>query len=230
MIIGPEERRAVAYHESGHTIVGRFLPGLDPIHKVTIIPRGMALGVTQTLPDEDQLTLSKSKAENMISFLMGGHIAESLVLGQKTTGAGNDIERATDLARKMVCEWGMSDIIGPVAIGKKEGNVFLGREMSQTSNMSQKTAEIVDGEIHQFIMTNYNRGVEILQTHMDVLHRMAQALLDRETLDREEIELVIANKPLPALPPVEVIGGQAAAAPVTTPEKAIAFAPKTEVA
>jgi cell division protease FtsH len=158
----------------------------------------MALGVTQTLPVEDQLTLSKEKAENMISFLMGGCIAESLVFGQKTTGAGNDIERATDLARRMVCEWGMSDAIGPVAIAKKEENVFLGREFSQRHDLSQKTAEIVDSEIHRFITVNYDRGVEILKAKMDVLHVMAAALLERETLDREEIELLMEGKPLPA--------------------------------
>lgn len=197
MIIGPEERKAIAYHESGHTIVGRFLPGLDPIHKVTIIPRGMALGLTQTLPDEDQLTLSKSKAENMIAFLMGGGIAESLVLGQQTTGASNDIERATDLARKMVCEWGMSEAIGPVAIGKKEESIFLGREFHQGRDLSQKTAEIVDSEIRSFITLNYSRGVEILKTNMDILHRMAQALLERESLDKDEIEMIIQGKVLP---------------------------------
>ncbi len=201
MLIGPEEKKAIAYHEAGHTIVGRFLPGLDPIHKVTIIPRGMALGVTQTLPQEDQLTLSKTKAENMISFLMGGGIAESLVLGQQTTGASNDIERATELARKMVCEWGMSEAIGPVAIGKKEENVFLGREIHQSSHLSQKTAEVVDAEIRRFIMKNYERGVEILQARMEILHRLAQALLERESLDRFEIELVIEGKPLPVLAP-----------------------------
>ncbi len=200
MYIGPEEKKAIAYHESGHAIVGRFLPGLDPIHKVTIIPRGMALGITQTLPQEDQLTLSKQKAENMISFLMGGCIAESLVLGQQTTGAGNDIERATDLARRMVCEWGMSEAIGPMAVGKKEENVFLGREINQSSHVSQKTAEIVDSEVRRFITKNYERGVEILKTHMDLLHRMSQALLDRESLDKEDIELLIQGQPLPALP------------------------------
>jgi len=198
MLVSAEEKRAVAYHEAGHTIVGKSLRGLDPVHKVTIIPRGMALGVTQILPLEDQLTLSKEKAENMISFLMGGCIAESLVFGQKTTGAGNDIERATDLARRMVCEWGMSDAIGPVAIAKKEENVFLGREFSQRHDLSQKTAEVVDSEIHRFITVNYDRGVEILKAKMDVLHAMAAALLERETLDREEIELLMEGKTLPA--------------------------------
>lgn len=229
MMIGPEEKKAIAYHEAGHAIVGRFLKGLDPIHKVTIIPRGMALGVTQTLPQEDQLTLSKTKAENMISFLMGGGIAESIVLGQQTTGASNDIERATDLARKMVCEWGMSDAIGPVAIGKKEQDIFLGREMHQTSQLSQKTAEVVDAEIRRFIMKNYERGVEILQTHIDLLHRMAQALLERETIDSVEIELLIEGKTLPAL---ELVPTDSSAASVgNLSEKALGFVkPKTEVA
>lgn len=203
MVIGPEEKKAIAYHEAGHTIVGKSLPGLDPVHKVTIIPRGMALGLTQTLPVEDQLTLSKDKAENMISFLMGGWIAEDLILGQKTTGAGNDIERATDLARRMVCEWGMSDVIGPVAIGKKEENVFLGRELHQTSSVSQKTAEVVDSEIQKIIRTNFERARRVLEEKTPVLHAMANALLERETLDREEIELLMQGKVLPPLPAAE---------------------------
>jgi cell division protease FtsH len=201
MIIGPEEKKAIAYHEAGHTIVGKSLPGLDPVHKVTIIPRGMALGLTQTLPDEDQLTLSADKAERMISFLMGGAIAEYLIFGQKTTGAGNDIERATDLARRMVCEWGMSEKIGPVAVGKKEGDVFLGREISQTRNISERLAEQIDAEVRDIIVRNYNRGVEILQSKMSILHAMAAALLERESLDRSEIEALMDGRVLPAFVP-----------------------------
>lgn len=201
MIIGAEEKRAVAYHEAGHTIVGKSLPGLDPVHKVTIIPRGRALGITQTLPDEDRLTLSKDKAENMISFLMGGHIAEWLVLKQRTTGAGDDIDKATNLARRMVCEWGMSDAIGPMAVGKKEGSIFLGREIHEARDISQKTAELVDNEVHAIISDNYQRGVKILTEKLDVLHRMAEALLERETLDREEITLVMEGKALPPFEP-----------------------------
>jgi len=197
MIVGAEERRAVAYHEAGHTIVGKSLPGLDPVHKVTIIPRGMALGITQTLPVEDQLTLSKEKAKNMISFLMGGCLAELIVLGQQTTGAGNDIERATELARKMVCEWGMSDAIGPEKKKKKEENIFLGREIHQASQLSQKTAELVDSEIRRFIVENYDRAKNILETKIAVLHAMAQALLERENLDKDEIEMLMEGKPLP---------------------------------
>ncbi|MBI1861920.1 MAG: ATP-dependent zinc metalloprotease FtsH [Deltaproteobacteria bacterium] len=217
MFIGAEEKRAVAYHESGHTIVGKFLKQIDPIHKVTIIPRGMALGLTQTLPSEDRLTLSKEKAENMIAFLMGGCIAESIVLGQQTTGAGNDIERATDLARRMVCEWGMSEAIGPVAIAKKEENVFLGREISQSLTVSQRTAEIVDSEIHRIITTNYNRAVQILKTNIDILHRMSAALLERETLDMQEIEMVVQGKTLPPFEPAKPVVGADAVKPVEVP-------------
>jgi len=197
MYIGPQEKKAIAYHEAGHAIVGLSLPDVDPVHKVTIIPRGMALGLTQTLPKEDLLTLSKTKAENMIAFLMGGCIAESIVLGQQTTGAGNDIERATGLARKMVCEWGMSELIGPIAIGRKDQNIFLGREMHQVQEVSQKTAEMVDSEVRRFIHTNYQRGVEILTAKMELLHRMADALLERETIDAADIALLMDGKMLP---------------------------------
>jgi cell division protease FtsH len=234
MLIGPDEKRAIAYHEAGHTIVGKSLPGLDPVHKVTIIPRGMALGLTQTLPTEDQLTLSQEKGENMISFLMGGHIAEHLVLGQKTTGAGNDIERATDLARKMICEWGMSDAIGPIAIGKKEGNIFLGREISQSQEISQKTAELVDSEIHRVISTNYARGVQILKSKMDILHKMAEALLERETLDVEEINALMDGRPMPAAASKTDGSGGTTSTPdksdVTKQNVAVMPLPKTEVA
>ena len=227
MLIGPEEKRAIAFHEAGHTIVGRFLKGLDPIHKVTIIPRGMALGLTQTLPKEDQLTLSKEKAQNMIAFLMGGAIAEELVFGQKTTGASNDIERATDLARRMVCEWGMSDAVGPMAIGKKDENVFLGREFHQSNgNISQKLAELVDHEIRTFILTNYERGTQILKEKMSVLHAMSEALLERETLDADAIELLCQGKTLP--PVAEEVkagskaGGHSSPAPIGDPSTEVA--------
>jgi len=201
VIIGAEERKSTAYHEAGHTLVGTILPGLDPIHKVTIIPRGMALGLTQTLPIEEQRTLSKAKAENLIAFLMGGAIAESLILGQKTTGASNDIERATELARKMVCEWGMSDAIGPVAVGKKEENIFLGRELHNVQSVSQKTAEVVDSEIRRIITENYERAAAVLRANTDTLHRLAAALLERESLDQHEIDLIVDNKALPAFAP-----------------------------
>jgi cell division protease FtsH len=198
MLIGPEERKSTAYHEAGHTIVGMLLQHVDPIHKVTIIPRGGALGLTQTLPENDQYNWSKAEAEDFIAFAMGGAIAEKLVLGQQTSGASNDIERATGLARRMVCEWGMSELIGPIAVGKESGNPFLGRDVSNGHDMSQKTAELVDAEIRRFIHENHQRATQILQSNMDLLHRMAQALLERETLDQKDLDLLLANKPLPS--------------------------------
>ena len=155
MVLTENEKRTTAYHEAGHTLVGKFMPGTDPIHKVTIIPRGMALGVTQTLPNEDRVNLSRERAENNISFLMGGRVAEELVLKQKTTGAGNDIERATELARRMVCEWGMSDVLGPITFGKKEEAIFLGREIAQHRDYSEQTAQTIDREVRDIVERNY---------------------------------------------------------------------------
>ncbi len=231
MLIGPEEKLAIAYHEAGHTIVGKSLSQIDPVHKVTIIPRGMALGLTQTLPSEDQLTLSKQKGEQMISFLMGGCLAEKIVLGQQTTGASNDIERATDLARKMVCEWGMSPVIGPVAIGKKEENVFLGRDMHSASNVSQKTAETVDSEMRRIINENYDIGEKILREKIDILHKMAQALVERETLERDEIEAMMQGKELAPFTKDDNGNSEVpAAAQGAAKETAVSILPKTEVA
>jgi cell division protease FtsH len=191
MVLTENERRTTAYHEAGHTLVGKFLPGTDPIHKVTIIPRGMALGVTQTLPNEDRTSLSREKAENNIAFLMGGRVAEELVLKQKTTGAGNDIERATDLARRMVCEWGMSDVLGPLTFGKKEGEVFLGRDIGQTRDYSEQTAQTIDREVRDIVERNYRRAVEILGSKIHLLHDLASALLEFETIDGEEVERIV---------------------------------------
>jgi cell division protease FtsH len=197
MVISDEEKRNTAYHESGHTIVGKLLPTNDPIHKVTIIPRGFALGVTQTLPNEDRLSYTLERAEEMISFLMGGRVAEELVFNHKTTGAGNDIERATDLARKMVCEWGMSDRLGPISLGKKDENIFLGRDFHQNSNMSEHTSQLVDNEIREIVERNYRRAKDLLASNMDILHSMAEALLERESLNAEEIELLMKRVKIP---------------------------------
>ena len=197
MVISDEEKRNTAYHESGHTIVGYLLPGVDPIHKVTIIPRGMALGLTQTLPTEDRLSYTKDRAENMISFLMGGRIAEELVFGQKTTGAGNDIERSSDLARRMVCEWGMSDRLGPVTFGRKEEAIFLGREIQHSREFSESTAQMIDSEVREIVERNYRRAKDLLTSNMDILHTMSEALVERETLDREEIDLLMKRVKLP---------------------------------
>lgn len=197
MVISDEEKKNTAYHESGHTIVGYLLPGNDPIHKVTIIPRGFALGVTQTLPMEDRLSYTKERAENMIAFLMGGRIAEELIFNHKTTGAGNDIERATDLARRMICEWGMSDRLGPVTFGKKEEQVFLGREMGSSREFSEATAQMIDNEVREIVERNYRRAKELLVSNIDILHAMSIALLDYETLDKDEIDLLMKRVKLP---------------------------------
>jgi cell division protease FtsH len=202
LVLTENEKRTTAYHEAGHTLVGKFMPGTDPIHKVTIIPRGMALGVTQTLPNEDRVNLSKDKAENMIAFLMGGRVAEELVLVQKTTGAGNDIERATDMARRMVCEWGMSDVLGPVTFGKKEGEIFLGRDISQHRDYSEQTAQTIDREVRDIVERNYRRAREIISQKTSILHELAKALLEYETLDGEEVERIVQGlkieRPVPA--------------------------------
>jgi len=191
IVISETEKKTTAYHEAGHTLVGKFMPGTDPIHKVTIIPRGMALGVTQTLPNEDRMSLSREKAENNIAFLMGGRVAEELVFNQQTTGAGNDIERATDMARRMVCEWGMSDVLGPITFGKKEEAIFLGREIAQHRDYSEQTAQTIDREIRDIVERNYRRAREILSTKIQTLHELAKALLEYETLDGEEVEVIV---------------------------------------
>lgn len=190
MVLSDSEKKTTAYHEAGHAIVGKSIPGTDPIHKVTIIPRGMALGVTQTLPTEDRSNLSREKAENNIAFLMGGRIAEELVLNQKTTGAGNDIERATDLARRMVCEWGMSDLLGPITFGRKEEAIFLGREIAQHRDYSEQTAQTIDREVRDIVERNYRRARDILSSKMQILHALALALLEFETLDGSEVDQI----------------------------------------
>jgi cell division protease FtsH len=215
MVVSEMQRKITAYHESGHALVGKFLPGTDPIHKVTIIPRGMALGVTQTLPNEDQLGLSKERAENNIAFLMGGRIAEELVLSQKTTGAGNDIERATEMARRMVCEWGMSDVLGPLTFGKKEEAIFLGREIAQHRDYSEQTAQTIDREVRDIVERNYRRAREILTKQLHLLHSLAGALLEYETLDGEEVERIVQGQKIirPSTP--DSTGNPSAGASVT---------------
>lgn len=191
MVISDEDKKITAYHEAGHTLVGKKLPGLDPIHKVTIIPRGMALGVTQTLPEKEMLNLSKQKAHNLIAFLFGGRAAEEIVFGDYTTGAGNDIERATALARSMVTEWGMSSL-GPQAYEKHEGPVFLGMQYGQKSrNYSDSKAQEIDSEVTKFIDEGYKIAKEVLTTNRDALERVTQALLEFETIDSNEVEMLV---------------------------------------
>jgi cell division protease FtsH len=191
MMISEKEKKLTAYHEAGHTIVGMHLPQTDPIHKVSIMPRGQALGVTQTLPNEDMLNLSKEKGENFISFLMGGRVAEEIVYGEMTNGASNDIERATDLARSMVCNWGMSEKLGPINYAKQNGGMVYG---SESVSFSDETSRRIDSEIANLIQTNYEIAKKILNDNVDALHRVAIALVAWETLDAEQIRNVVAGK------------------------------------
>jgi cell division protease FtsH len=196
MILSEEEKRNTAYHEAGHALVAAMTPGTDPLHKVTIIPRGMALGLTMQLPIDDKHTYTKTYLEGTLTVLMGGRCAEEIFLGHITTGAGNDIERATDIARKMVCDWGMSSL-GPLAYGKKEEAIFLGREIAQHRDYSEDTAIRIDREVHGIVTASYNNAHSVLENNREVLERIALALLDREVLDAIELKLLMDNKPLP---------------------------------
>ncbi len=196
MALSLKEKRTTAIHEAGHAIVGKFMPGTDPVHKVTIIPRGMALGVTMTLPTEDRLNMDRDKAENNIAFLMGGRVAEELMLNQKTTGAGNDIERATDIARRMVCEWGMSDVLGPLAYGQKEEQIFIGRDLSRSRDFSEQTAQTIDREVRDIVERNYRRARQILGDKVAILEEMTRALLEYETIDGADVDLICRGEKL----------------------------------
>lgn len=200
MLISDKEKKVTSYHESGHVLVARCLPEADPVHKVTIIPRGRALGVTTYLPIDEKHTYSREYLEAMITYALGGRAAEKLVFNQFTTGAGNDIERATELARKMVCEWGMSDKLGPLAYGAKEEELFLGREITKTRNFSENTAIAIDAEVRSIVTQAMKRADKILKENAKILHRLANALLEREILDSEEIDKIIRGE---ELPPVE---------------------------
>ncbi len=191
MVISEKDRKITAYHEAGHAIVGKVLPGLDPIHKVTIIPRGMALGLTQTLPEEDMLNLSVSKATHMIAFMFGGRAAEEVVFKDFTTGAGNDIERATELARRMVCEWGMSAKLGPLALERREGPVFLGMQSSQHPMYSEAKAQEIDQEVYRLVMEGHDAAMKILNENLKALHTMADVLLEYETIDGDEVNRIV---------------------------------------
>ncbi|MFH1148660.1 MAG: ATP-dependent zinc metalloprotease FtsH [Pseudomonadota bacterium] len=191
MIISDKEKRITAYHEAGHALVARMLPGADPIHKVTIIPRGRALGLTQQLPVDERHTYPKDYLTDNIVILLGGRAAEEIVLNQFTTGAGNDIERATELARKMVCEWGMSEALGPLSLGKKEEQIFLGREIAQHKDYSEQTAIKIDSEIRQLIINGYQRAKDVIEENIQSLHKLANSLLERESLDTLAIDEIL---------------------------------------
>ncbi len=199
MILSDEEKKNTAYHEAGHALVAAMTPGADPVHKVTIIPRGMALGLTMQLPEADKHTYTREYLEAMLAVLMGGRSAEEIFLGHITTGAGNDIERATDIARNMVCEWGMSEL-GPLAFGKKDEAIFLGREIAQHRDYSEDTAIQIDKEVRRIVNAAYEKARGILSDNRDVLERVAQALLEREVIDAAEVKLLMEGKPLPEKP------------------------------
>jgi cell division protease FtsH len=193
MVISDEEKRNTSYHETGHVLVARMIPGTDPIHKVTIIPRGRALGLTQQLPIDEKHTYPREYLEKNIAILLGGRAAEEIILHDFTTGAGNDIERATNLARKMVCEWGMSDKMGPLSYGKKEEQIFLGREFATHKDYSEETAKNIDIEVVSIVKRNYETAKKILTDHIEILHKIAEELLEKEVLNGAEIDVLIGS-------------------------------------
>jgi cell division protease FtsH len=197
VLISDEEKKTTSYHECGHVIVARSIKEADPVHKVTIIPRGRALGVTSYLPVDEKHTYSREYLEAVIAYALGGRSAEKIIFNQITTGAGNDIERATDIARKMVCEWGMSDKLGPLRYGQAEQEIFLGRDYGHQQTFSDTTARIIDEEVRHIVETGAARAEAILRDKVDALHRMATALLERETLDAGEIDLIMNGQELP---------------------------------
>jgi len=201
VILSEEEKKTTAYHEAGHALVARLLPGTDPVHKVSIIPRGRALGVTMQLPEDDRHNYSRVFLENSLAVLLGGRVAEELVLDQITTGAGNDLERATKMARKMVCEWGMSEAIGPLGLNDNGDQVFLGRELVQHKHYSEDTARLIDSEIKRIISDAYEKARRLLKENGETLEALAEALLERETLTGNDIATIMRGE---TLPPVEV--------------------------
>ncbi|WP_290919426.1 ATP-dependent zinc metalloprotease FtsH [Halodesulfovibrio sp.] len=216
MVMSEEEKKITAYHEGGHALCAKLLPKADPVHKVSIIPRGRALGVTMQLPGEDRYGYSRSFLETNLVVLLGGRVAEEIIFDDITTGAGNDIERATKMARKMVCEWGMSEAIGPLNIGEQGEEVFIGREWAQSRNFSDETARLVDAEVKRIVDTARSTARQLLEDNIEILHRIADSLLDRETISGADIDLLIDGK---ELPPQEDTNGKDSA-PAEKPEEA----------
>ena len=208
MVISAEEKKSTAYHEAGHTLVAKMIPGSDPVHKVSIIPRGRALGVTMQLPIEDKHSYNRESLLGRIAVLMGGRAAEDLIFNTFTTGAGNDIERATEMARKMVCEWGMSDLMGPVSFGKKDESIFLGRDMAMHKNFSEETAVKIDEEIKRIVDESYERALSILKEHEQILHQLSLCLIEKENLSGAEVDDIIAGT-------APVCGGETPTTPPT---------------
>jgi len=196
LILSEEEKRITAYHEAGHALVAKLLPGTDPLHKVSIIPRGMALGVTMQLPVDDRHNYSRTYLENTLAVMLGGRAVEQLVLKEMTTGAGNDIERATKMARKMVCQWGLSAELGPLTFGARSDEIFIGRELAHHKDYSEDTARIIDGEVKRIVKTAQETAERLLRENIEALNKIAQALLDRETVTGEEIDRIMRGEEL----------------------------------
>jgi cell division protease FtsH len=213
MVITEEEKKVTAYHEAGHALVAMFIPGADPVHKVSIIPRGRAMGVTMYLPVEEKYNETKDGLYTRICTLLGGRVAEELMFDSVTTGASNDLERATLIARKMVCEWGMSDRLGPLAFGEKEGEVFLGRDFGHVKNYSEATAVAIDEEIRRIVEESYRRTRVILDENRAALIKVSEALLERENLDGSEINAMVFGAAVPV-----AAGSGEVIAPVSAPE------------
>ncbi|RYF32549.1 MAG: cell division protein FtsH, partial [Comamonadaceae bacterium] len=228
MVMPEEERRNTAYHESGHALIGKLLPKCDPVHKVTIIPRGRALGVTMSLPAQDRYSYDREYMLNQISMLFGGRIAEEVFMNQMTTGASNDFERATSIARDMVTRYGMTDALGPMVYAENEGEVFLGRSVTKTTNMSEQTMEKVDGEVRRIIDEQYALARRLIEENSDKMHAMAKALLEWETIDSEQLDDIMAGKEprpqkdwTPRIPPSgSNTGGGAGGPPAVKPDPA----------
>jgi cell division protease FtsH len=213
LIISEEEKKLTSYHEIGHVLVARMIPEADPVHKVTIIPRGRALGVTTYLPVDEKHTYSKDYLEAMITYALGGRAAEKIVFSRYTTGAGNDIDKATKIARKMVCEWGMSETLGPVSFGKNEEEIFLGREVTRHKDFSEETAREIDREIKGIINKGMVRAEKILSENIELLHKLSLELLEREILDSDEIDKITKGVELPPSKKVNGTSGDAETVP-----------------
>ncbi|MFQ5701498.1 MAG: cell division protein FtsH, partial [Acidobacteriota bacterium] len=196
LVISEDEKRTTAFHEAGHALVAYISPHADPIHKVTIIPRGMSLGLTQQLPLDDRHTYSKEYLEARVAVAMGGRLGEEIFLGKYTTGAGNDLDVATEIARKMVCEWGMSEILGPLTLGKKDGQIFLGKELAHPKEYSESTAVLIDREVKRIVAEGYESAKKILLENKDALQRIAEALLEREVLEADEVTRLVHGEEL----------------------------------
>jgi cell division protease FtsH len=191
MVMSEKEKRNTAWHEAGHALVGKLLPGTDPLHKVTIIPRGGALGLTQYLPEEDKYSYYRKSALDRIAMMLGGRLAEEIAFNEMSSGASNDIERATELARAMVCRWGMSDKLGPMSFGESEGEVFLGRDFGSRPNYSEDTARQIDAEVRKIIVEQYEKAKNLLTENKAVLEKIAEALFEYETLDAEDVNVLM---------------------------------------